>query len=133
MKGHDQGQRKHRPIATLNAHLRLLPVPIRSFCSAHPTARALTSVPCRVRVASPPPAVLDPAEALLLRAMRRFGPAGSLVEQVLEAAAVACWALAQARCWPAPLAWMDRPLWLLLRRPVGACVGLTRNARAGGL
>ena len=50
-----------------------------------------------------------------------------MLERVLEPTEVACWALAQARRWPAPFAWMEGPLWLLLRRPVGG--GLAWVAR----
>jgi len=42
------------------------------------------------------------------------------VEQVLEPTEVAFWALQQAARWPAPFDWLDGPLWLLLRWPVGA-------------
>ncbi len=50
-----------------------------------------------------------------------------VVAQILEPTDVARWGLAQAKRWPAPFAWMDGPLWLLLRLPVGA--GLAWIAR----
>jgi uncharacterized protein (DUF2236 family) len=50
-----------------------------------------------------------------------------VVEQVLEPTEVACWTFAEVKRWPAPFAWMDGPLWLLLRRPVGG--GLAWIAR----
>jgi uncharacterized protein (DUF2236 family) len=50
-----------------------------------------------------------------------------VLEQVLQPTEIACWALTQAGRWPAPWPWMDGPLWLLLRRPVGA--GLAWIAR----
>jgi uncharacterized protein (DUF2236 family) len=50
-----------------------------------------------------------------------------VLEQVLEPTEVACWTFAQVRRWPAPFAWMEGPLWLLLRRPLGG--GLAWIAR----
>jgi uncharacterized protein (DUF2236 family) len=50
-----------------------------------------------------------------------------MLEQGLEATEVARWGFAQASRWPAPFWWMQGPLWLLLRRPVG--IGLTWIAR----
>ncbi len=50
-----------------------------------------------------------------------------VVEQILEPTGVACWGLANAKGWPAPLGWMEGPLWLLLRYPLGG--GLAWVAR----